>query len=284
MTIPRIVLMIVYFGQLPVWLPAFLLSCRYNPDVDWLIFADSETPPNCPENVKFLKTDLVSFNQLASDKLGFRVNITPSYLYKLVDMKPAFGKIFEDSLQECGFWGHCDMDVVWGQIRTFVDANILEHFDLITSRIGKISGHFCLYRNVPEMNTIFLKIPDMVTMVQQNEKRCGITEPCLTAYLRNQIKPDLLTRIKRLLPGKHPVGPRVYWDQTLTTCGKHQRKVGETQDQGLRWIRGRTFDLHGEEMMYLHFHKIKQFIQHINFGYWDDPTEFVITKSKIMIV
>ncbi|WP_371417607.1 DUF6625 family protein [Anabaena sp. UHCC 0187] len=37
----KIAIIIVYFGQWPVWFPAFLESCRYNSSVNWLFFTDT---------------------------------------------------------------------------------------------------------------------------------------------------------------------------------------------------------------------------------------------------
>lgn len=281
---PRIVLIIVYFGPFPLWLPAFLLSCRYNPEIEWLIFSDNEVPPNSPENVRFVKIELAAFNRRASEALGLDIRIQPSFLYKLVDVKPVLGKIFEEYIQGYEFWGHCDLDVLWGNITTFITPDILQHFDIITSRIHKMSGHFCLYRNFPEIQTIFMKIPRVSAMLAQTGEVLRLTEPVFTAHLHSLINPGWFTRVKRMLQGVHPIKPRVYWKKDLTTCGSHQRQIGETPEQSLKWMQGRAFDLNGEEMMYLHFHKLKSSIQEINFGYHDNPAEIRITKSAIMMV
>ena len=45
MTTPRLLFLIPYFGRWPFWMPFFLQSCRFNPDVQWLFFTDCGTPP-----------------------------------------------------------------------------------------------------------------------------------------------------------------------------------------------------------------------------------------------
>jgi len=37
----RIVFMIIYLGEFPLYFPYFLNSCRYNPTIDFLIFTDN---------------------------------------------------------------------------------------------------------------------------------------------------------------------------------------------------------------------------------------------------
>ena len=41
-----------YFGKFPKGFQFWLLSCKCNPSIDWLIFTDDKTPYDYPENVK----------------------------------------------------------------------------------------------------------------------------------------------------------------------------------------------------------------------------------------
>jgi len=41
------------------------------------------------------------------------------------------GLIFEDYVAGYDFWGHCDLDVVWGDIRKFLHTRILSDSDII---------------------------------------------------------------------------------------------------------------------------------------------------------
>ena len=72
----KIKFIIVYFGEWPIWFDAFLLSCKYNQDVDWLFFTDCKIPNNYPSNVKFVKCSISFVSDLASKKLKFKVKIT----------------------------------------------------------------------------------------------------------------------------------------------------------------------------------------------------------------
>ena len=98
----KCVLIVVYLGQWPVWFPAFLLSCKQNPDFDWLIFSDCPIPEVEIPNVKFIPFSMEKFNCLASKKLALPINI--EFPYKLCDFRPAFGILFEEYIREYSFW------------------------------------------------------------------------------------------------------------------------------------------------------------------------------------
>ena len=50
---------------------------------------------------------------------------------------------------EYDFWGYCDIDLIFGNIRKFITDDILDKYDKILSR-----GHFTLFRNKDSINTI----------------------------------------------------------------------------------------------------------------------------------
>jgi hypothetical protein len=278
----RIALVIVWFGPLPFWMPAFLLSCRHNPGVDWMIFSDAPPPPGLPDNVRFLPLALEAFNSRASQALGFEVRLAPSYAYKMCDLKIMYGRIFEEELRGHDFWGCCDMDVVWGAIRSFITGEVLAGHDVITSRVGRISGHFCLFRNRPEWSTLYARIPDVAGRVAQADRYTGIDENGLTDLLRGWLS----GRFRRFWAGrlKGVPLPRVYWDRVLTTSGKHQRQMLADATLRMRWRDGRTYGVHGEEMMYLHFHSIRKAMRGIDFSAEDPPREFTIAPEGFRVV
>jgi hypothetical protein len=82
---------------------------------------------------------------LASRKLDLDIKLT--YGYKLCDLKPAYGLIFEEYLKHYDFWGHCDLDIIWGRISHFISDDILDNFDVITTVESHTAGHFTLYKN-----------------------------------------------------------------------------------------------------------------------------------------
>jgi hypothetical protein len=70
----------------------------------------------------------------------------------------------------------------------------------------------------------------------------------------------------------------------MTTSGKHQRQMLANPSLSMRWRDGRTYGVHGEEMMYLHFHSIRKGMKGIDFGYGDAPREFAVSPAGIFAV
>ena len=66
--------------------------------------------------------------------------------------KPAFGVFFEELLAGYDFWGHCDLDMIFGNLRKFLREDILAAHDKVLCR-----GHLTLYRNTPEINRHFMR-------------------------------------------------------------------------------------------------------------------------------
>jgi glycosyltransferase involved in cell wall biosynthesis len=278
--LPSLALVIVWFGPWPFWMRAFLLSCRHNPTVDWLIFSDSEPPAGLPGNVKILPLGLDAFNRRATQALGFEVKVLPTYAYKMCDLKILYGRIFAEELAGVDFWGCCDMDIVWGDLRRFLTPERLARYDVITSRPGRIAGHFCLFRNRPEWTDLFRRIPDVAGRAGDSGAYRRIDEDGLTDLLQGYQR-SLLIRLWTAVVRRRAV-PRVYWEQEWTTRGRHQREMLADAGLTMRWRDGRTFGVHGEEMMYLHFHEIRKEMRGLEWPAGGAPREIEITPRGLV--
>lgn len=126
-----------------------LRSCAGNPDIDWLLLTDNPSRKNFPPNVRTQLTSLEELRQLFSGKMGFEVNLPRSDLLPV--FKPAFGVFFQELLKGYDFWGCCDLDMIFGDLRKFLDENILAVHDKILCR-----GHLTLYRNTEKVNRYFM--------------------------------------------------------------------------------------------------------------------------------
>jgi hypothetical protein len=125
----------------------WLLSCKKNPTIDWLIFTDDDTTDFLfPQNVRVVSTTLPEVKAKAQKVFPFPISLeTP---YKLCDYKPAYGLIFSEYTQGYDLWGHCDMtDCIFGNLRHFLTDEFLSCADKIL-----YLGHMTLYRNTPEVN------------------------------------------------------------------------------------------------------------------------------------
>jgi len=167
----NIVLFVCYYGKLPWYFDYFVHSCKYNQSIDFYIITDDlNYAAPLPNNVKLVYKTLNELSLIASEKFGFKINITNGY--KLCDFKPAYGFIFSDLLTGYDFWGHCDIDIIFGNIRDFITDDLLENYDLISVRHDWLSGCFLLYKNNDKLNTLFLSSKDYKKVFTSDRHFC----------------------------------------------------------------------------------------------------------------
>ena len=237
-------------------MPAFLLSCRTNADVHWIIYTDIDPTPVGPANVTFKRMSVQELNERCSHLLGATIDIKRR---KLCDLKVTYGVIFADELKPFEFWGCSDLDIVWGDIRRFATDQILGTHDIFSSRKEKLSGHCTFYRNTPEVNRLFERIPEVRPLLATSHYE-HLDERELTKYVRS--------------------GTRVYWEEELATNAAYQKAL---RDESLTWRNGRTFGPDGRELMYIHFHKLKDDMDTIDFGSSDTPPSFRINRHGFFV-
>lgn len=139
----------VYFGEFPNYFNLWLKSAQRNPSVNFMIFTDQQRE-TLPGNVQLVDFTIEKMKKLASEKLGFEVCLERPY--KCCDFKPAYGVIFEKYLKGYEYWGHCDFDLIWGDLDGFFNKYQLEKYDKFLPL-----GHLCLYRNTDENNRRFMQ-------------------------------------------------------------------------------------------------------------------------------
>lgn len=162
----KIVIVIPYFGQLPFWMPYFLLSCEFNPSVNWVIISDQKYKLAVPKNVKFIHQSYISYCEFVSAKLN--IDFYPSSPYKLCDIKPALGYIHSELIQNYDFWGFGDLDLIYGDLRAYFNEERLSQKSLFSTMATRVSGHLCLIRNDSKLNTAFMKIKDWKLIFEDN--------------------------------------------------------------------------------------------------------------------
>jgi hypothetical protein len=265
---PSIAIVSTHFGRAPAWLPAFMLSCRENPDISWLIYTDIHVDGPVPPNVHVKPMQLAEFNRRCSDTLGVRVNVQSTFLKKLSDLKPAYGLVFADDLRSFDFWAYSELDVIWGDIRYFMTDGLLADHDLLSASHYKLCGHFTLWRNIDRMNRMFEIVPDAL-QIMADPRHFRLDERPFTRQL-------LLDAEKASASY-----PRIYWEPLLTMSAEYQRALPNGPGGNLWWCRGKTYDAECHELMYLHFHKLKKHMTAINFGYEDSPASFMINRNGV---
>lgn len=150
----RILIIIPYFGTFPNYFQLFLNSCKTNETIDWLIVTDNTENYQYPQNVKVVRMEFSDLQKGIRRLFDFEVAIDKPY--KLCDLRPAYGYIFSEYITGYDYWGHGDCDLIYGDLRKFLTSEVLSYdkvFDL---------GHLSLYRNLKEMNEMFMKPLDGV--------------------------------------------------------------------------------------------------------------------------
>jgi hypothetical protein len=166
-----IALLTCWYGPYPWYFPYFIHSCAYNTSVDFFVITENEEfIPNKPDNVKIIHKTLDELKLAFSEKLGFTVKI--DYPYKLCDFKPAYGYLFSDLVFSYDYWGQSDLDIIFGDIRGFINHEMLNIYEFISVRHDYTTGCFALYKNTEKMNTFFKRSKDYQTIFSQSKHFC----------------------------------------------------------------------------------------------------------------
>jgi len=167
----NIAIIILYFGELPWYFDYFIHTCRYNPSVDFfLITDDSAYDDKVPKNINIIHKSFIETKKIIGKKLKLKVDFESAY--KLCDFKPAYGYIFSDIVQGYDFWGHADIDIIFGDIRSFITTKLLNKFDTISLRNDFITGYFQLFKNTKKVNTLFMQSKDYKKVFTSSKHYC----------------------------------------------------------------------------------------------------------------
>lgn len=146
----KIKLICIYYGMLPEWFPLWLKSCSKNPNYDFLLITDQKYENTYAKNVEIKNLSWEELKHKFENVLEMPISLEKPY--KLCDFRPIFGMAFADELKEYDFWGHCDLDMIWGDLSEFVTEEDLSVYD----RIG-LYGAFTIYRNTDENRKLYKK-------------------------------------------------------------------------------------------------------------------------------
>lgn len=145
-----IVIIFPYFGTLPVQYKMWRASALCNPTVDFMFFTDTDVEP--AKNIIVHKMQFSDFQQITQKAFDFPIVLDRPY--KLCEYKQAYGYILHEFIKEYDFWGFGDLDLVYGDIRSFINDHALTHKFLLGW------GHLTLLRNDEDANTYFMKQVD----------------------------------------------------------------------------------------------------------------------------
>jgi len=269
-----IALLTCYLGKLPWYFSYFVFSCKYNPTIDFYIITDDCTYKNpLPNHVKLIYKKLGDIKLLADKKLGLSVNISTGY--KLCDFKPAYGLIFSELIDGYDFWGHCDIDIIFGNIRNFITDELLENYDLISVRHDYISGCFLLYRNIPKLNNLFLHSRDYKKVFTSDKHYCfDETNFAHDAFGEGKVYTEIDTEIESMMHVVKRLEAESYIKPFLDFY------IIEGLPGKLKWENGMMFYNNKYEILFYHLIYFKKQYRpktkNINI-----PSSFTISPTKI---
>lgn len=237
----------VYFGFLPNYFQLWLRSCENNKSISFYLFTDADLSEfTIPSNVKFISYSLEQMQKSASELLGFKAALNSSY--KCCDFRPLYGKMFSEYIKQFDYWGHCDFDLIWGDLSYYFNLYKINDYEKFLSL-----GHLSLYKNTDENNERYSldgsKCGDYIQAFA-NEKHIAfdeelgigsIFEKNNIPFFKNRIFADISDTYKRY------------------RCA---RKDKNYKYQVFFWRDGKIYrafyengKIHEEEFLYIHFQK-----------------------------
>ena len=255
-----ILLIVDYFAERwPEWFPLFLESCARNPSIEWIIHTDC--PESCapPRNVSISKMTWSQYQAHVSHKLG--IALQTDRRYKICDLRPAYGVIWEDEIARYDFFGWSDIDLVYGDLRHFLTDAVLAH-NVVSTHTWCFSGHLCLLRNRAWVRNAFRKLPDWRRAMESRENLRYDEDHFFRVFVRpNRYTPAWLKPLVWLADRLDPFRAKyrnVYLTEQYTTPlvpGLWAESATTRHADVWYWKDGRvTNDQNGDrQFMYLHF-------------------------------
>ncbi len=279
---PSLCLITCYFGEAPRWIRIYLHTARHNPDIHFVLFTDCIPESEAQPNIQIIPATLGDICKRASDRLDLPIQFKEAF--KLNDLRPAFGVIFEDYLGDFDAWGYVEVDMIYGQIRSFITPELLQEYDVITTRPEYITGHFTLFRNSPAVNTLFERCPDypfvFITPKHYSFSECNFAwRHLLDGYPLDTalVEVESITHVVRRAADEGRI--QAYFPHLV-----RERMDLHRKHWLLHWKEGRLFDLHGdEEILYFHFH-FHKYEPHFTIPQWKDmPDSFYIHENGFFL-
>ena len=152
----KLAVIIPWFGPWPPWIEFFVESCRWNRTIRWFLLSDQAPPANRAHNLTHDRIGFAEYRDLLSRALEIPLDgLQP---YKLCDLRPALPFVHSEMLRGFDFVATGDLDVIYGDIRSFYDDRLLSGYDLLSSHRYRVSGHFTVMRNDERMVSAFRRI------------------------------------------------------------------------------------------------------------------------------
>lgn len=263
-----------YFGNsFPKYFKYFLYSASFNNSIDFLIFSDIKYAGSIPSNVKIVLTNKKNISNKISHLVGKKIKLTNAY--KLCDIKPAYGILFEDELKNYDYWGHCDIDIIWGDVRKFIDP-LLEEYDYISARQEFTAGFFSIYKNNNSLRSIFKSSKDW-KKVFSDQKHYAFDE-CNFVY-NDLVNGSHINSLETEIVSMTSILKNQSKCFFKTIC--HEFLFGEQYDDELVFNNGSLYSsISNKEYPFVHLYNTKDY-DHYYYGKIEPGKQFFINKYCI---
>lgn len=154
----KVAVLIPYFGRWPVWIDLYFYSCSRQAGVDFVFYTDCQLPNREYKNIIFHPISFGEYCKFVSEQLS--IPFRPDNAYKLCDLKPFYGIIHKKDLERYEWWGFGDIDLVYGDLSLLVNEENLCRYDLLTTHVDRIAGHFTVIRKASKYTTLCMRIPN----------------------------------------------------------------------------------------------------------------------------
>lgn len=201
-----------------------------------------------PKNVHIYNITLDQFKKTASDTLRIPVNFTAPY--KVCDFRPALWFLLPFSKKHYDFWGHCDLDMIFGQMDFFITPEILNKNEKIFS-----VGHLTLYKNCANANMMFQRNHPQLNWknILSDKSHKGFDEH-IGVNLIWKIYNEKFYENESIIAD---IDPKIFRLELTTPSSNHKNQIFYFDHgkviQGI-WKRG---ELKTRQFMYIHFQKRK---------------------------
>lgn len=145
-------LIVPWFGPTPVWLPHWWKNILRLNDHGYDIMVDY---------------DIEAFQHRCRQRLGVNAPMVEGGS-KIHDYRAAFGVLFADEIKGYQWYGHTDLDCVYGRVENWVTDEFLDGLDLHSNHDTYVCGPWSLYRT-GATETIFQQVPDWKAILETPE-------------------------------------------------------------------------------------------------------------------
>lgn len=132
-----------WFGDLPPWTQQFVNHVTFLEEYGWHFL---------------LVTNIDYYRKQFEEKVGMRPAIYEN-TRKAGDFDPFIGKVFEDQIKGFDYWGHYNLDAVYGRLDRWIPDSFLENLDIFANDPGAICGPFTVYKNTERINKLYEQVP-----------------------------------------------------------------------------------------------------------------------------